>query len=734
MSGPWEDYAETPRTAPVAPVQGRELEPVAGSKVGAAYNNQWDRPATGPWQDYGPALPVVQSKDVGGREFGQAWTEGTGDLIKDAKIAGTFFLNPSEAARVDVIRKNIPSAEFARDENGKLLLRASAKDPWSYINAPGFSAADAVDMGSQGAQFIAGGEVKGPTMLARMGSAALRGGGISVAQDVASGALGSEQGVDPFRAGANALFSGLAEPVAAGVNAVASPVVRKVAALVPQRTQNALATVAQAVPGIGGYFRDQAAQATSRNALAEFGIPTTVGQETGDFGQIAFEQAAARGARGEGAEKVMRGFYDDQAGRVRSAGLGMAGTNAAGGDLQSAGALVQGGVRQAEAAAKRGVDAAYGAVRNTDATMTAPTLAELPGRIGKALEDEFITPEVMGSLNPSTRAILGELDRLAGGASRAHAGTQPNVAQSLEAGIPMGGAGSPPKFQVAELERVRKAMNAKLATAQGEDKAALSIAKREFDGWFDDAVDQALIEGDSAAVELLKKARQANADYRRTFGGGRGKQEAADRMMQKLVSENANETDAVNLLFGRAKLSGTGDTVEVVKRIKTASGGKGDAWNGLREGAVLRLMSRLDRNAGAGSTNINYKALADDWNEALEGPGKPLMREMFSPEELAQMVRFRNVLRKLTPPEGSVNRSGSGYEAARALQQAWGATVGKIPGLNTAAQAFGNAGNASKATSAISGVVPRPALPVAAAGYGLAAPVGSLPARPEDQP
>jgi len=611
----------------------------------------------------------VQASDIQPQEFGVAPADPSVRPARPLLNSFQYAINPSEKSRVDAITRMYPSREFARDAGGRLVVRVSPTAPWYYLNKPGLSEQDVADLGTQALMFApAGAAAKGANTLmqagARVGAASA---GISAIQDIAT-----QQAVDPTKAALAGGGGFAGEAVGVGLNALARGTGRAVVNATPAPVRNALAGAAD---GVGSAFGMEARSA-ARNPGSGGRFPMSRGQQTGDFGQIAFEQAAARGARGAEATDVMRGFMNEQAQAVRQTGRGLAGADSLQSVPEAAG-MVQQGMKSQAGAAKRAADEAYASLRSSDAVIAAPNMAELPNKIRARLADDFISPEVMSSLNPQTTGIFNEINRLA-----------------ANAGKPMGG-GKVVGFPVAGVERVRQAMNRSLTTAQGQDRAALSIMKNEFDGWLNDAIDSSLISGDRSAIDTLKRARGLHSEYRRNFGGTR-KDDGAQRLMRSLIGANANESDAVNLLFGRAELSGSGDAVQLVKAIKRVSQG-GPEVQALREGAVMRLMARLDRNMGAGATNVNYKALADDWERALSGPSAPIMRELFDAAELREMRGFIRDVRRLAPPEGSVNRSGSGYEVSRAFS----GLIGKLKIIAPIAKGMDDAANAVRARSAV---------------------------------
>jgi len=124
-------------------------------------------------------------------------------------------VTPDPEAQFDVLNKAIPGLERKDDKYGNIMLRAPGMKDFTYLNKPGVSARDLDEFGTQTLATlpflgIAG---RGVSTLGRAGYGA---GGLaasSVAQDAMATAAGSEQGLDPGRAGISAGF-GAAVPVA----------------------------------------------------------------------------------------------------------------------------------------------------------------------------------------------------------------------------------------------------------------------------------------------------------------------------------------------------------------------------------------------------------------------------------------------------------------------------------------------------------------------------------------
>ena len=630
----------------------------------------------------------VSSKQVSGSEFGVE--ENAGYLNQKGAALFGYALNPSEKSRVDWIAKQYPGAQFTRDETGRLAVKPNAEADWMYLNAPGFSATDLGDVATQTALFApANSAAKAGAGLARnaarVGAAST---GISVAQDVLTG-----QPIDPGKAVLAGAGGAAGEYIGAGVGALSRAGV-SAAQRGTQAVKSALSGQAmpidQLASQLGSAYAQRATNATAGNPSR---IRMSLGEQTGDFSQIAFEQAAKRRARGQEAGDIMQAFAEGQASDVSEVGRGLAGSTSLP-NVQKAGEFVQEGLRGREALAKDARDAAYDAIKESNAAIEVPTIQELPGRLKTALEAEFFSPEVMTSLNPRVKMIFGEIDRLANSAP-----VEPGARVTLP---------------LAAIGRVQQGINSAMMGAQGSDKAALQVLKREFGGWLQDTVDNELMLGDPNALDLLKRAPRLHAELRRLYGGGKS-MDGAQRIVSKLIDSGSNETDAVNLLFGNAELKGTGASVGALKNIREIVG-DGPEWQALKEGAVMRLMSRMERNAPGGVNNINYKALGDDWAKALDGPAAPLMRELFTREEIGAMRGFVSDLRKIAPPEGTVNRSNTGYELSRAVGDATQALFGKLKILAPITKAMDDAANVGRAKRAVSGRIVQPVTRTPGAG------------------
>jgi hypothetical protein len=127
-------------------------------------------------------------------------------------------ITPDPRAQLDILRRHFGDLEHRTDRFGNIMVRApsSGVSEWTYLNRPGMSSRDWEEFGTQFLATLPFGAAVGlgrnVASRALIGGGAL--GGASIAQDIAAGAMGSEQGIDPTRAGVSAGIGALAGPLA----------------------------------------------------------------------------------------------------------------------------------------------------------------------------------------------------------------------------------------------------------------------------------------------------------------------------------------------------------------------------------------------------------------------------------------------------------------------------------------------------------------------------------------
>ena len=264
---------------------------------------------------------------------------------------------------------------------------------------------------------------------------------------------------------------------------------------------------------------------------------------------------------------------------------------------------------------------------------------------------------------------------------------------------------------VKALEQYRQQVSALTRSSDPIERAAAQNIRKSFDDFMSDALDNALVRGDTEAIEAFAKARGLRREFGRKF--------ESEKILEKLISEAdgtllLEPSEATRFLFGAGKLGGKTGATKALRRIKSILGVDSPEWRGLREEAFLRLFP--DDAAAIGKFPGNFdKALR-------ESP--ELMKTLFTGAEIKTLRRFRNVIANVTQKApGAVNFSNTTAALSRLAQDVFGNSgtilsfVARLPIVKDLAGAARNASNARRAKSAV-GLGP------IAQGQGIGPPVG----------
>jgi len=482
----------------------------------------------------------------------------------------------------------------------------------------------------------------------------------------------------------------------------------------------------------------------------QFGIGLTAGQRTGNPVLLSREDAMLGGAYGPKAQEVAQAARARQAEQIAAAqeGLGdVAGRGVAQLDRPAqAGAVVTDAVRgaanEARAGFKRLYDEAFSSegymrpefftgVQGAGRQMTMPNAAvnEFSAPLSQRITERLVNrgePVIIDDvITPVASRALRELDNV----SNLKLGNigQPGAGDVIE-GVTLRGVDQARRKLVAFYKAARN---------NPSDARAVQQIINEFDDQVEQAVTSGLFSGDPKFLDALRGARQAYSSYQRTFKP-RGSGDDVGRAMQKIVEWDASPEQVANYLYGSAKVGNTGLSVRMADRLKEILGESSPEWAAIRQGAWQRLTGVAEGRTPMGAQKMSERIL-----EFVNGDGKTLAQRLFSPEELAQMRRFANVLKATVARPGTTNPPNSGNRLAAIAREGLatitsmlGASAGGPTGAAAGyaagriAGAFGDARAASQARQLFSGVEPvsigqklRPAL--AATGRRVAVPSGA---------
>ena len=483
----------------------------------------------------------------------------------------------------------------------------SEKYPWTNIAG---NIAGSIGPGMAAAKLISA-----PTTLGRMLQSSLIGGTLGGAHGAASG-----EGFDDRRQSARegALWG-------AGLGAVGEGLVSGASAVAGRMFGGAK------VPASGVQPSQRIADA------AEFNIPLSRGQATGNVSQQAWEQAALNDARGPIAGRVMRQFDDRQQQAISAARDDIAaGLGPRPATTGEAGDAIAQGLKGRADELHRGATEAYKRAAGKDAHIAAEEVSKLGQSVTRSLEDAGINLDVYGNY-PGSQSAMNLLRRVAG-FDGAPGGDGKVVAQSL-----------------AGLEQARKGL-LKVKPGNGEDARALKAIRNAYDDWISDAIDNRLFAGDATALDDLKQARSLWSEYKGMTTAGKTD---ASKLLAKISTEERTGEEVASWLLSATNSGQAGRAARVASDVARILGRGSDEFEALRQAAWVKI---VNPTRGQGSQAISSSILS-----FVNGPGAPLARTLFKSQEIAQMRRFAGVLRSTLPDPRAANRGQSGYEILRSV-------------------------------------------------------------------
>lgn len=220
---------------------------------------------------------------------------------------------------------------------------------------------------------------------------------------------------------------------------------------------------------------------------------------------------------------------------------------------------------------------------------------------------------------------------------------------------------------VAGIDKVRSKIRQYAANATPEDARAVRAVQQEFDRWLDNVADDELLSGTKDGIELFKAARKARREYGRKFESDPSQgDDDAGLLIEKMISKNVTETEVANWLSGSARAGERGDSARLAARIKEIFGQDSPEFGAVKQAAWFKVV-----NGDAGeAAKLGPQAISQRILRFTTGKAEPYANILYTPAELAKMRRFAAAVGQTVTPPGAANPSKSGYEVARAVQDA----------------------------------------------------------------
>jgi hypothetical protein len=381
-------------------------------------------------------------------------------------------------------------------------------------------------------------------------------------------------------------------------------------------------------------------QAAAAADLSEFGIPVYRHNVTGSVDDFAAFERARRGAVGPDLEAKIRAAGDSQDTAMRDAADDIARGFSGGieADQGDAARAVMTGLRSARDAAVGAARGAYDELDNMGAGLRGTQVHGIGSTIRQNLKSAGVALDPRATPNAVT--ALRELDTAFAKAGR----------------------GSVPFM---DLERQRQNLNRIASFANrgttAADSRAMEFVIDAFDERVDELMTSALIDGDTAVLKQAEKARSLWKSYSQRFKGRDG----TSKFIQSLISEDASPDDAVRWLFSAGKLGSGKMNSTLARGLKETLGDTSSEWSMVKQAAFRQLWQKPKDGMQYGPQALSERILT-----FLNGPGtRELSQTIYNPQEIALMRRYAGALKRMVPPPGAVNYSGTAYEGARMARQ-----------------------------------------------------------------
>lgn len=407
---------------------------------------------------------------------------------------------------------------------------------------------------------------------------------------------------------------------------------------IPRATQGLVDDLGEAV----GRTADEFGQGSGQNVAHRVGnrIASAAEAETAAATRAAQQADAAATAKWEAAN----------AGRVQALDQAEAGSLQAArqavGDMspQDMGQTLISRLRAGEHEARARKNALYDAAGNSDASIAAGSVQAVRSRVAQSLENDGRIIDSV--LTPASSKMMDELQRFS-------SLNIENRAVGASAPISFGEELSKAAVSMRGIEQARKRLGAFSRAAMNDaDRSAARRIINEFDGWIDDAFDNALFSGSEGALSVIKSARAANTEWRSRFFNT---SDDAGKIINKIVTGEVTPQEVANWVVGASKVGASGVSSRLLTRLAEATGGDAQAMQAIRGG----VWNRLSQSTAGVEAKGGVKA-ANEIYEFLNGSGRDVANRLFTPEQRGVMRAYADTVRNTSAQRNAL----SGIEKA----------------------------------------------------------------------
>ena len=623
------------------------------------------------------------------------------------KAALGLLITPNQKSQAEIVMNAIPGSKIRTDKyDNPIVVMPDGKS--FYLNKPGTSYQDVIQTTAQILQYLPGYSTVAKKYANNFFKRALMQGaasaGTSVVQDVAAKGLGAEQYVDipkTIVAGVVPIVAeGITVPLGAGVSAIMKKIARRKELV----TRNADGTLSLTQKGreaaeAAGIKLDDIGEAQLEKYFArladgmdkevvalqseggKFGIDLATSQ-TGraqDKQALATLYEAAKGGYGPDAAKKATAFLENQNIQIQSSFKNLLDKFNKGeidiNGLEGAGSQIMDTVRKGFQKADDYVQTMYNSVDKTATYNGAGSNIQLLTNSARKGVIQAIG-EIDKEITPLTVQALKKIDEFAKEIIKAERGKI-----------------SP--LTLNTFENKRKVLNSIIDSAKGADKKGAIAVKKEFDKFYNDAIDNILFSGDEVALKAIRGARDAVVQREKMFGlnpikkGGITIKDKAGEVLQKIINDpDVTPQMTLNYILGSQKLGFGTQSLQIVRRLKKVIGVDkidDNAYNNadfsaLRTAVLERVFQHGIRNGKFSPTKVVSEM------DSIFRNNKEIMKELFTTEEVNTLKEWMKVVRNTLEPKDLANLSNTASVLQKTIQgagrAAFGAAVLKSWGIN----------------------------------------------------
>lgn len=174
---------------------------------------------------------------------------------------------------------------------------------------------------------------------------------------------------------------------------------------------------------------------------------------------------------------------------------------------------------------------------------------------------------------------------------------------------------------------------------------------------------------------ITQRAEQAKNMYQQAFGEeGIGGSQAT--VFKRIIDGTATPQETAQAVFGAVNTNSSGNVVRMLKAINKIAGPDSDSVNAIRQG----VWQKLTKNA-EGKDQPGQQKVAQAINEFLNGQGKEIAKQLYSPEELGLMKKYADAIKLTVIPPRAATRSDTAVGLLAALNKYSGAISSAIGGI-----------------------------------------------------